>query len=111
MSVGHENLLAWKRAMELVVAVHAVAKSLRTQRYRDVATQLISAAVSIPANIAEGRGRGTAREFARFLDIAMGSLREVETLLHLSVDLRLAKSTEVEPLFVRANEVGKLIYG
>ena len=96
--------------MDVAVAVHALGKSLRAAREFDLANQLTRAGVSVPANIAEGRGRGTPREFARFCTIALGSLREVETLLILIERLGLAKAATVQALLQQADEVGRVLF-
>jgi len=64
----------------------------------------------VPTNIAEGHGRGTDRDFARFLDIAMGSLREVETLVVLAARIGLAKQETAAALLKRTDEIGALLY-
>lgn len=110
-AVGYRNLIAWQRAMELAANVHSLMRSLRQQRHADLATQLSRAAVSVPANIAEGRGRGSPKEFARFLRIATGSLREVETLILLADRLHLTKQETTCDLLKQADEVGKVLFG
>jgi four helix bundle protein len=91
MPVGHRNLVAWQRAMDLTVAIYDLNRPLRSLTHPELASQLMRAAVSVPSNIAEGRGRSSSREFAHFLDFSTGSLREVETLVELIARLHLAK--------------------
>jgi four helix bundle protein len=97
--------------MDLAVGVYSLNNVLRDQKHADLASQLIRAVVSIPSNIAEGRGRATPREFAHFLAIALGSLREVETLLVLIDRLGLVKRATVIELLKQADEVGKVLFG
>jgi four helix bundle protein len=111
MPVGHRNLVAWQLAMDLAVAAFAVSRGLRAVHHADIASQLLRAAVSVPANIAEGRGPSSNREFAHFLDIAMGSLREVETLVVLSERLGLVKAAACTELLKQADEVGRVLFG
>ena len=111
MPTGHKELIAWQRSMDLAASIYTLSRPLRLNKHGDLASQLERAAVSIPANIAEGKGRGSSAEFARFLVIALGSLREVETLLHLVDQLGLAKKETFLELQKQADEVGKVLFG
>lgn len=79
--VDHERLDIWQRAMDLVVESYALAKMLPPSERYGLANQIRRAAVSVPANVAEGCGRASAGERLRFLAIARGSLAELGTLL------------------------------
>src|ERR1043166_388472 len=81
------DLIVWQRGMDLAVDTYRLTRRLpRSERFAFV-DQARRAATSIPANIAEGVGRGTTREYIRSLCIANGSLKELET--HLLLGLRL----------------------
>jgi four helix bundle protein len=75
-----------------------------------LSSQIRRASTSVPANIAEGFGRWNSREFLRFLAIASGSLRELET--HLVIACRLGYLSEhaIEPLFQSIDELAKMMY-
>src|SRR5262249_30729329 len=88
---GHRDVIAWQRAMDLAVSCYGLTCTLRSARHYELASQLLDASVSVPSNIAEGHGRGTAKEFAHFCDYSMGSLREVDTLVVLTHRVGLAK--------------------
>lgn len=81
---SHQDLIVWQRAMQLVPLVYAVARRLPVEERYALADQLHRAAVSIPANIAEGQARQHHREFIQALTIARGSLAEVDTLLMIA---------------------------
>lgn len=78
------DLRIWQLGMELANKTFELTKSFPDDEKFGLVSQLNRAAVSVPANIAEGCGRETNKDFKRFLSIALGSLYEVETLLELS---------------------------
>lgn len=100
------DLLVWRKAHEFVLAVYPLTAIFPKSEIYGLAGQMRRAAVSIPANIAEGfrrRGRG---DKVRFLDIAEGSLEECHYYLILAQDLGYADATELTDL---ANRVGRLL--
>lgn len=76
---GYRDLDAWRSAMELVEFCYVAARKFPAYELHALSNQLRRAVVSVPANIAEGRGRQHTAEFLNFLSIAYGSLMEVET--------------------------------
>lgn len=108
---GVRDLIAWQRAMDLAVACYPLTRHLRSIRHSDLSSQLFRAAISIPTNIAEGHGRGTDRDFAHFLDISMGSTREVETLVTLADRIGLVKRATSSDLLRQADEVAAIVHG
>ena len=78
---SHRDLVAWQAGMDLLVECYRVAAKLPSIERYGLASQVRRAATSIPANIAEGHGRATRGDFVRFLAIATGSLRELQTHL------------------------------
>ena len=80
----HEDLVAWQRAIDLVMAVYDVTKWFPADERFALTDQIRPAVVSIPSNIAEGHGRESERSYLQFCLIAHGSLREVETHLHIA---------------------------
>lgn len=79
--MAYEQLQVWYRAMDLVDLIYRLVRRFPAEERYALSDQLRRAAVSVPANIAEGRGRGTTREFLRFTNIASGSLSERRTLI------------------------------
>ena len=106
----HENLEAWKSAMELVEEIYRITTVFPAHEQYGLVSQMRRAAVSIPSNIAEGAGRNGHREFARFLSIARGSLSELDTQHQIAIRLGYAKpgNEQAELLLGR---VGKLLSG
>jgi len=74
-------------------------------------SQLIRAAISIPANISEGNARATRKDYAHFVSIARGSAAELETLLTLVIEAQLAPASRVNELLSRVEEVGRMLNG
>jgi four helix bundle protein len=107
----YRDLIAWQKAMSLAEGVYAITRAFPKEEQFGLTSQLRRAGVSVPSNIAEGHGRLSVSEFDRFLRIALGSVREVETQLILSGRLRYATSDLIEALVHDAEEVGRIING
>jgi four helix bundle protein len=104
------DLQVWQRSMELALAIYRLTKDFPREEVFGLTSQMRRSAISIPSNIAEGQGRGNVREFAHFLEIARGSLCELQTQLELSRLLTFCNSelsTQCESL---SHEVGKMIF-
>lgn len=86
---GFKKLAVWQAAHELVLELYQVTSALPASEKYGITSQVRRAAVSIPANIAEGCGKLGDREFARYLSISLGSATEVEYYLILMRDLNL----------------------
>jgi four helix bundle protein len=108
---NYMDLIAWQKAMSLAEAAYAFSMKLPKEELYGLSAQLRRAAVSVPANIAEGQGRRTPREFRRFLAIAHGSLREVETYALLSQRLRFVESEASTAILALSGEVCRLLTG
>lgn len=93
MERKYQQLRVWQESMLLAEMVYKAVAGLPASERFGLADQLRRASVSIPSNIAEGAGRGSDREFVRFLQIAKGSLQEVETQLLLCTRLKLLPNT------------------
>ena len=104
----YRDLLAWQRAMELVVAVYKCTRHFPKDEIYGLTSQLRRAAVSVPSNIAEGQGRGIGAEFKHHLRISQGSLQETETQLLLAEQLGYIDPSEAEHALCLAGEVGRL---
>ena len=102
-------MAVWQRAMELTALAYRMTLALPVEERYGITSQVRRAAVSVPANIAEGRQRATTKDFLRFLSFAAGSLAELETLVELSSRLYQLKSQEVDALVRQADEVGRML--
>lgn len=82
-----KDLLVWQKSFDLVKTIYMIADDLPDRERFGLSSQLQRSAVSIPSNIAEGSERGTRKDYAQFLRIALGSSAELETQLLLANDL------------------------
>jgi len=105
------NLLIWKQGILLVKEIYKIAQKLPSEEKFGLKSQITRAAVSIPSNIAEGSSRNSEVEFKRFLEIALGSLFEVETQLIIIRELELIESEELKIIFELIAKEGKMING
>jgi len=103
------GLLVWRQAMDLARETYLLTRTFPKEEIYGLTSQIRRAAVSVPANIAEGTGRATRRDFVNFLRIAQGSLREIETYLLLTVEIKLATPSSTIPLLAQAESVAKLL--
>lgn len=108
---NYRDLLAWQKAMDLVESVYHVTQAFPREEVYGLTSQLRRAAISIASNIAEGQGRRSSRDFLRFLSIAYGSLREVETQILIAERLRYINASQRTTVIDQSSEVGRLVNG
>lgn len=108
---SYKDLMVWQKAMELAKSICQATQSFPDVQRYILVSQLQRAAISVPSNIAEGYGRSSEKELARFLNIASGSLCELETQLLLAESLGFIEKNELEELTVLSTEVTKMLYG
>lgn len=106
---GYRGLTVWQRGVEVVEAVYQLCKMMPHSERFGLVSQMQRAAVSIPANIAEGYGRSHRGDYLRHLSIARGSLMELETHLTITVRLDLLNRGDVVPVWQLCQEVGKML--
>ncbi len=106
---SHRDLLVWKEAMLLVEECYELTQDFPRNEEFGLKSQIRRAAVSIPANIAEGHARHQTKEFIHFLCIARGSLAELDTQIELALRMKLFASKGAESPQRRGNTVGKML--
>lgn len=99
MTFEFEKLDVWHKAMELTAVVYQAIRAFPTQEQFGLTSQIRRAAVSIPVNIAEGKGRYSKKEYVQFLYNARGSLYETVTLLKLALKLQYLSEETYQNIF------------
>jgi four helix bundle protein len=105
-----KDLKIWQKAMTLVEACYKLSATLPWDERFGLTSQIRRAATSVPANIAEGFGRWNSPDFARFLAISSGSLRELETHLIIVQRLGFAPADSVDTLLRATEELSRMLY-
>ena len=105
-----KKLEVWQKAHALALCVDRIRKTIRASDYTSLRNQIFTAALSIPANIAEGRRKTSEKEFARFLGIAVGSASELESHLIFARDADLISENDFVSLVSQTIVVRKMLY-
>ena len=111
ITFAFEKLQVWHEAMQLVESVYKLTSAFPSHEQFGLTSQLQRAVVSIPANIAEGKGRFSKKEFVHFLYNARGSLYEVVTLLQLALQLRYLPALQHQQLVTSAWKIMSKLSG
>jgi len=107
----YRDLQVWQRSMSLAREIYAVTEGFPKKEQFGLVSQIRRAAVSVPSNIAEGRGRTTAKSFALFLSQARGSLYELQTQVELAGDLGFVGKERAQSVMSEAAEIASMIQG
>lgn len=110
MSVGFKNLIVWQKADQLAFEIYQITNSFPKEEQFGITSQIRRAALSIPTNIAEGSGRQHTNETKQFANIALGSLRELEYLLHFSLRLEFINEKSFNFINSISDEVAALLW-
>ncbi len=103
----YTDLLIWQKGMDLVTSSYELVKMLPEEEKFNLSSQVKRSAVSIPSNIAEGFGRRSTKSFANFLNIALGSLYELETQIEIIKRIYGADTSEIR---ANSEQLKKMIY-
>ncbi len=106
---SYRDLRVWQHAMELAVLCYQLARGFPKDELYGMTSQIRRASASVAANIAEGHGRDTRREFIQFLRVAQGSLKELETHVVLSQRVELSTPQRVAPVLEKCDALGKML--
>jgi four helix bundle protein len=106
---SYQDLKVWQAGMDLAEGCYRMTGQFPKAELYGMTSQIRRAATSIPANIAEGYGRETRGEYIRFLRIAQGSLKELETFLLLSARVGYTTQDSIQPLLNPCAALGKML--
>ena len=109
MLKNFKELKVWQKAYQLCLEIYSITKKFPDEEKYGLSSQMRRAAISVPANIAEGYGRKTIPDYVRCLYIAYGSICELETQLLLSGDLNYLSEETQNILIGRNNEVERML--
>jgi len=106
---GYHRLIIWKKAYELVIEIYTLTKKLPRAEEFGLTSQMRRAVISVVLNIVEGHRRSGNKEFLHFLNIARGSLAEIEACLEICSGLNYLDQEEYERIDSKVNELAYLI--
>ena|SRR5438067_608469 len=107
----HEKLEVWSRSVDFVTDVYKLSEQFPREEKFGLTSQLRRAAVSVPANIAEGAARESAKEFVYFLSNAQGSASELATELLIAFRLGFMSEQNYKNLSVKLDNIGRMLFG
>ncbi len=105
------KLTIWIKSMDLVTEIYQLTNTFPQHERFGLMSQMQRAAVSVPTNIAEGSAKTSNKDFARFLEISIGSLLEMETELTIALNLKYIDSMIFEKIQNEIIELQKMITG
>ncbi len=108
---SYRDLLVWQKSMDLAMEIYAVVKNFPKEELYGLTSQMKRSALSVPSNIAEGSSRRTTGEFMRYINIATGSLAEIETQIIFSSRLNYINKEITSSLLKQADEVSRMLQG
>ncbi|MFC1465298.1 MAG: four helix bundle protein [Candidatus Brachytrichaceae bacterium NZ_4S206] len=108
---SYRDLSVWQKAMDLVVECYRTTEHFPKSEAYGLASQLQRAAISVPANIAEGHGRQHTAEYKHHLSVAYGSLMELETHIQIATRLGYCDADKSHELLEQTGEIGRMLNG
>ena len=111
MAQHYKDLIAWRKAMDLVNAIYDVTDLFPKRETDSLTDQIRRAAVSIPSNIAEGQAHYSNREFLHYLRHSRGSLAELETQILIAQRRNYLSEPQVTQILEKADELSRILSG
>jgi len=109
MHHNFKELNVWKEAKDFSISVYKVTMNFTKSEVYGITSQINRAAVSISSNIAEGAGRNSNKDFARFVHITLGSSFELETQLIIALELNFIEQSSYNSLIEKLNKIQKML--
>ena len=107
----HKDLIVWQKAIDLTLDIYKTTEGFPKEERYGLTSQLRRAAVSIPSNVAEGRYRGSRKDFAHFVRIALGSSAEIETQILIAQKFGWLNEKDFLRISDLLSQVGKMLNG
>lgn len=107
----HKKLDVWQKSVDLVQKIYELVNLFPRNEEYGLSSQMRRAAISIPANIAEGAARQTRKEFIHFLHMSQGSLSELDTHLEISCKLKYIEKRDLGDIPLLMNNTDKMLTG
>ena len=111
MAESFRDVVAWQKSMLLVTEVYRISSNFPRREMYGLTRQVRAAAVSVPSNIAEGKGRQTKKDYLQFLYRARGSSLEVQTQLEIALNLDFVDKVTFASISEQAAEAGRVLNG
>ncbi len=106
---SYRDLIVWQKSVNMVTLVYKVVKTFPDDEKFGLTSQIKRSSVSISSNIAEGYGRNYTKDYARFLQIARGSLFEMQTQLQIALNLDFINRKDIEDILDLSVEIEKML--
>ena len=106
---NYRELKIWQRSMEFVVRIYEISAGFPKEERYGLTSQLRNCIVSVPSNISEGAGRGTNKQFKRFLEFTMGSINEAQTHIELAFRVNYLSKEIYDAVIDEALQIYKMI--
>lgn len=107
---SYRDLIVWQKSIDLVKVYTCLHKPFQKKKQYGLTNQMRRCAVSIPSNIAEGYGRNATGDYKRFLQIAVGSLYELQTQIEISFQLNYLNQNNFTSIIALCTEIDKMLY-
>jgi four helix bundle protein len=106
---GFKGLIVWQKSIDLIDEIYRLTRSFPKSEMYGLSSQLQRASISVAANIAEGNGRDSTKEYIHHLSYSLGSVAEVETYLVVCIRLGYAQQAAIASLESKCDEIGKML--
>ncbi len=106
---SYRDLVVWQKSMQLVTQVYLITKKFPKEELYGLTPQIRRSCISIPSNIAEGYGRNSTNDYLRFLQIASGSLYELQTQLEICLNLDYLSKQRFEDIYEQSREIERML--
>jgi len=103
------DLLIWQKAMTLVTNCYSISSNFPKEEQFSLTSQIRRCSISIPSNISEGYGRGTNKDYHRFLTISLGSLFEFQTQIEIAYNLKYISEEKFNTLYEDSRELERML--